>query len=112
MVACQHDSQNLCGGLIDESRHFAVLGTTTETETIERAFDEIVEEDKRNKRAWKAHERFLRSDSQIDDVYGNLEPIVANTLFPNIPMLESTFCIYDEPTELQKMPTLRKPTRL
>ena len=51
-----------------------VLGTTTETETIERALDEIVEEDKRNKRVWKAHERFLRSDSQIDDVYGNLEP--------------------------------------
>ena len=51
-----------------------VLGTTTETETIERALDEIVEEDKRNKRAWKSHERFLRSDSQIDDIYGNLEP--------------------------------------
>ena len=51
-----------------------VLGTTTESETIERALDEIVEEDKRNKRAWKAHEQFLSSSSQIDDVYGNLEP--------------------------------------
>ena len=51
-----------------------VLGTTTETETIERALDEIVEEDKRNKRAWKAHERFLKSGAHIDDVYGNLEP--------------------------------------
>ena len=49
-----------------------VLGTTTETETIERALDEIVEEDRRNRRAWKAHERFLKSGAQIDDVYGNL----------------------------------------
>ncbi len=50
-----------------------VLGTTTETETIERALDEVVEEDRRNRRAWKAHERFLKSGAQIDDVYGNLE---------------------------------------
>ena len=49
-----------------------VLGTTAETETIERALDEIVEEDRRNRRAWKAHERFLKSGAQIDDVYGNL----------------------------------------
>ena len=51
-----------------------VLGTTTETETIERALDEIVEEDRRNKRAWKAHERFLKSGTRFDDVYRNLEP--------------------------------------
>lgn len=50
-----------------------VLGTTTETETIERALDEIVEEDRRNRHAQKAHERFLKSAAQIADVYGNLE---------------------------------------
>ncbi len=50
-----------------------VLGTTTEGETIERALDEIVEEDKRNRRAWKANERFLNSKLEIDDVFRNLE---------------------------------------
>ena len=50
-----------------------VLGTTTETETIERALDEILEEDRRNRAAWTAHERFLKSGAKIDDVFGNLE---------------------------------------
>jgi hypothetical protein len=50
-----------------------VLGTTTEAETIERALDEIVDEDRRNTLALKAHERFLKSGAQIDDVYGNLK---------------------------------------
>ena len=50
-----------------------VLGTTTETETIARALDEILDEDRRNTRALKAHERFLKSGAQIDDVYGNLK---------------------------------------
>ena len=50
-----------------------VLGTTNERETLERALDEIVAEDRRNKLAWKAHERFLRSGVHVDDVYGNLE---------------------------------------
>ena len=51
-----------------------VLGTTRETETIERALDEIVEDARRNSRALKAHERFLKSGIQIDDVFGNLKP--------------------------------------
>ena len=51
-----------------------VLGTTTETETIERALDEILEEDRRNRTAWKAHERFLKSGVQINDVFNNVDP--------------------------------------
>ncbi len=51
-----------------------VLGTANETETIERALDEIVAEDKRNRLAWKAHERFLRSGIRMEDPYGNLQP--------------------------------------
>jgi hypothetical protein len=50
-----------------------VLGTTTEKETIERALDEIVEEDKRNRRAWKAAEQFFKAKPQIDDVFNNLK---------------------------------------
>ena len=50
-----------------------VLGTTTKSETIARALDEILDEDKRNRRALKAHERFLNSSAQIADVFGNLD---------------------------------------
>ena len=50
-----------------------VLGTSTENETIDRALDEIVKEDKRNRRALKAHEEFLNSSPQIADVFGNLD---------------------------------------
>lgn len=50
-----------------------LLGTKTETETIERALEEVITERERNRAAWQAHERFLRSGIQIRDVYGVLE---------------------------------------
>jgi hypothetical protein len=50
-----------------------LLGTKTETETIERALEEVITERQRNRAAWQAHERFLRSGIQIRDVYGVLE---------------------------------------
>lgn len=50
-----------------------LLGTTTETETIERALEEVITEIERNRTAWRAHERFLKSGIQIRDVYGVLE---------------------------------------
>jgi Arc/MetJ family transcription regulator len=50
-----------------------LLGTKTETETIERALEEVITERERNRAAWQAHERFLKSDVQIRDVYGVLE---------------------------------------
>jgi hypothetical protein len=49
------------------------LGTATETETIERALDLAISEHERNRRAWDAHERFLKSGAVIVDVYGTLE---------------------------------------
>ena len=49
------------------------LGTRTETETIEKALEEAVSERKRNRSAWAAHERFIRSGIRIKDVYGVLE---------------------------------------
>lgn len=50
-----------------------LLGARTETETVERALDEVISEHERNRRAWEAHERFLESGIQIRDVYGVLE---------------------------------------
>ncbi len=50
-----------------------LLGTKTETETIERALEEVISERERVRAAWKAHERFLKSGIQIRDVYGVLE---------------------------------------
>ena len=50
-----------------------LLGTATETETIERALEEVITEQERNRTAWRAHERFLKSGIQIRDIYGVLE---------------------------------------
>lgn len=54
-----------------------ILETDTEAETIERALDEIISEDERNRRAWAAHDRFIKSALKekilVRDVYGVLE---------------------------------------
>lgn len=49
-----------------------VLKAGTETETIERALDAVIAEDERNRLAFAANERFLRSGISIKDVYGTL----------------------------------------
>ncbi len=53
-----------------------VLGAKTETEAIERALDSVIHEDERNRRAWSAHDRFLRAVTreglQIRDAFGRL----------------------------------------
>ena len=53
-----------------------VLGAKTETEAIERALDSVIDEDERNRRAWTAHDRFLRTAKreglQIHDAFGRL----------------------------------------
>jgi Bacterial antitoxin of type II TA system, VapB len=66
--------------ILDEAkikRAQKLLGTTTETETIERALEELITERERSTRAWQAHERFLKTGRKeqivIRDVYGVLE---------------------------------------
>lgn len=49
-----------------------VLGAKTETETIEHALDQVISEDERNRRAWSATERFIKSGVVIEDVFGSL----------------------------------------
>ena len=50
-----------------------LLGTKTETETIERALEEVITERERNRTVWLAHKRLINSGIQIKDVYGVLE---------------------------------------
>jgi hypothetical protein len=49
-----------------------LLGTATETETIERALDEVISERERNRKAWAATERLLKSRIQVRDVFSRL----------------------------------------
>jgi hypothetical protein len=49
------------------------LRAQTETETIERALDLAIAEEKNNRLAHEANARFLRSGAKIADVYGNLD---------------------------------------
>ena len=48
-------------------------GARTETEAIERALDEVITEQERNRQAWAATERLLKSGIQVNDVFGRLE---------------------------------------
>lgn len=50
------------------------LRTRTETETIERALDLAIAEERRNRLVVEATERFARSRISIQDVYRALEP--------------------------------------
>lgn len=49
-----------------------LLDADTETEAIERALDLVISEHERDRIAWEAHERFLKSGIEIKDVYGKL----------------------------------------
>ncbi|HSZ63454.1 MAG TPA: hypothetical protein VK828_16760 [Terriglobales bacterium] len=50
-----------------------VLRAKTQTETIERALDFTITEHERNRLAWEANERFLKSGGEIKDVFGKLD---------------------------------------
>jgi len=50
-----------------------VLGARTETEAVERALDHVISEDERNRRAWAATEKLLKSRIRVRDVFGRLK---------------------------------------
>ncbi len=49
-----------------------VLSAGTETETIDRALDQVIAENERNRLTREANERFVKSGIEIRDVYGKL----------------------------------------
>jgi hypothetical protein len=50
-----------------------LLSARTETETIERALDAVIEEHERDQLAREANDRFMKSGVKISDVFGKLE---------------------------------------
>ena len=50
-----------------------IIGAKTETETIERALDQVIAEHERNRVAWSATQSFLKSGIEIRDVFGQLD---------------------------------------
>jgi hypothetical protein len=50
-----------------------ILATKTETETIERALELVISEAEKDRRAWAATEKLIRSGIQIQDVFGRLD---------------------------------------
>jgi hypothetical protein len=48
------------------------LGARTESETIERALDAVIVADAHDRAVWGAHERFIKSEAEIKDVFGKL----------------------------------------
>jgi hypothetical protein len=51
-----------------------VLRAQTETEAIDRALDLVIAEHKSNRLGAEANDRFVKSRTEIKDVYGKLEP--------------------------------------
>jgi len=49
------------------------LGAKTETAAIEQALDLVIAESERNRLAFEANERFIKSGVEIKDVYGKLD---------------------------------------
>ena len=50
-----------------------VLGARTETETIERALEQVISEAEKDRRAWAATEKLIRSGIQIKDVFSRVD---------------------------------------
>jgi len=50
-----------------------VLGARTETETIERALEQVISEAEKDRQAWAATEKLIRSGIQIKDVFGRVD---------------------------------------
>jgi hypothetical protein len=50
-----------------------VLGAKTETETIERALEQVISEAEKDHRAWAATEKLIKSGIQIKDVFGRVD---------------------------------------
>jgi hypothetical protein len=50
-----------------------ILGAKTETETIERALAQVISEGEKDRRAWAATEKLVKSGIPIKDVFGRVD---------------------------------------
>ena len=50
-----------------------ILGAKTETETIERALEQVISEAEKDRRAWAATEKLIKSGIQVTDVFGRVD---------------------------------------
>jgi hypothetical protein len=50
-----------------------VLGARTETETIDRALEQVISEAEKDRRAWAATEKLIKSGIQIKDIFGRVD---------------------------------------
>ena len=50
-----------------------ILGAKTETEAIDRALEQVISEAEKDRRAWAATEKLVRSGIQIKDVFGRVD---------------------------------------
>jgi hypothetical protein len=54
-----------------------ILGTRTETETVEIALEKVIAEAEQNEKAWAAQDKFIKTAVKenlvIEDVFGRLE---------------------------------------
>jgi hypothetical protein len=68
--APRHKHLLLDQGKIEKAQK--ALGARTETEAIERALEIVIGEAEKNRRAWAATEKLVKSGIQIEDVFGRL----------------------------------------
>lgn len=50
-----------------------VLGARTETEAIERALEQVISEAERDRRAWAATEKLIKSGIEVKDAFGRVD---------------------------------------
>jgi hypothetical protein len=50
-----------------------VLGARIETETIDRALEQVISEAEKDRRAWAATEKLIKSGIQIKDIFGRVD---------------------------------------
>jgi hypothetical protein len=50
-----------------------LIGAKSDTETVEVALAELINERQRNQQAWKATEKLIKSGIEVHDVFGRLD---------------------------------------
>jgi hypothetical protein len=73
MVSSTHRNKHLILDQAKLKKAQQVLGAKTETETIERALEHVISEAEKDRRAWAATEKLVRSGIRIKDIFGRVD---------------------------------------